>query len=145
MPIGFSISREAPAFDRLRTRQLIVELIINADRSGLQRPAALNSSFFIHRNTAALNELPRSASDRFRCQPKASHCKAGAVMPHAPMRARTWHCRTMRPCTEQSNGLVLLLQFRSWPGCIINIIGNDRLPRLAKIYEFILIGQQADA
>ena len=28
-------------------------LIINADRPGLQRPAALNSSFFIHRNTAA--------------------------------------------------------------------------------------------
>jgi hypothetical protein len=40
-------------------------------------------------------------------------------------RARTWHCRKMRPCTEQSNGLVLLLPFRSWPGCIMNMPGYN--------------------
>src|SRR3974390_2395612 len=31
----------------------------------------------------------------------------------------------MRPCTEQPNGLVLLLPFRSWPGCIINMPGYN--------------------
>src|ERR1700690_2213318 len=30
-------------------------------------------------------------------------------------RARTWHYRKMRPCTEQSNGPVSLSPFPSWP------------------------------
>jgi len=31
----------------------------------------------------------------------------------------------MRPCIEQSSGLVSLSPFRSWPGCIINTFGYD--------------------
>jgi hypothetical protein len=31
----------------------------------------------------------------------------------------------MRLCTEQSNGLVSLSPFRSWPGCIINTSGYN--------------------
>jgi putative transposase len=31
----------------------------------------------------------------------------------------------MRPCIEQSSGLVSLSPFRSWPGCIINTFRYD--------------------
>jgi hypothetical protein len=40
-------------------------------------------------------------------------------------RALTWHFRKMHPCVEQSNGLVPLSLFPSWPGCITNTSGYD--------------------
>jgi putative transposase len=39
--------------------------------------------------------------------------------------ALTWHHRKMRPCIEQSSGLVSLSLFRSWLGCITNTSGDD--------------------
>ena len=40
-------------------------------------------------------------------------------------RARTWHYRKMRPCVEQSNGLVPLSLFPSWQGYITNTSGYE--------------------
>src|SRR5450759_4301528 len=40
-------------------------------------------------------------------------------------RVSTWHYKKMRPCTEQSNDLAPLSQFRSWLGCITNTPGYD--------------------
>ena len=40
-------------------------------------------------------------------------------------RARTWHYRKMRPCIEQSNGLVALSRFLSWQSYITNTSGYN--------------------
>ncbi len=40
-------------------------------------------------------------------------------------RARTWHYRKMRPCTDLSNGLVSLPLFPLWLDCIITTSGYD--------------------
>src|SRR5262249_29528241 len=52
-------------------------------------------------------------------------CKSGGMAANGFRRARTWHYRKMRPCVEQSKGLVQLSPYQSWQGCIINTSGCD--------------------
>jgi len=87
---------------------------IAADRSGLQRSAAPNFSFFIHWDAVAPNESPRSASRRFHCR---TNSPVGTLATSA-IYCRTWASAVGSPPPHLK-----------WPACGYELAASARSHR----------------